>query len=62
MRTASANKISKKKNIFFLQEVFNEKTKDFTIFQKIMLTSYTLMTAFFLFAAIFFVLTKGFKY
>jgi len=52
----------KSKRNFYLQNFFYEKTKDFNLFQKIMLVSYLLMTTFFLLSTMFFILTKGFKY
>ncbi len=45
-----------------IQEYFHEKAAGLNLFEKVMLTLYSLMTLFFLFSAVFFVLTKGFKY
>lgn len=45
-----------------IQEYLHEKAEGLNIFEKVMLTLYSLMTLFFLFSAVFFVLTKGFKY
>jgi len=43
-----------------IQEFFNEKTEGLNLFQKIALTLYTLTTLFFLFAALYIAISKGF--
>lgn len=45
-----------------IQEYLQEKAEGLNLFEKVMLTLYSMMTLFFLFSAVFFVLTKGFKY
>lgn len=44
------------------QKYFHEKTEGLNLFEIVMLTLYSLMTVFFLLTAIYFVLTKGFKF
>mgnify|MGYP001158489427 CR=1 FL=1 len=45
-----------------IQEYFQEKAEGLNLFEKVMLTLYSLMTVFFLLSAIFLVITKGFKF
>lgn len=45
-----------------IQEFFHEKAEGLNLFEKVMLILYSLMTMFFLFSAIYLVLTKGFKF
>ena len=45
-----------------VQEYLNEKAEGLNLFEKVMLTLYSVMTMFFLFSAVFLVLTKGFKF
>ncbi len=50
-------------NVFStIQKYIHEKTDGLNLFEKIMLTLYSLMTLFFLLSALYFVFTKGFKY
>lgn len=45
-----------------IQEYVNEKAEGLNLFEKVMLTLYSLMTLFFLFSAVYLVVTKGFKF
>lgn len=45
-----------------IQEYFREKAEGLNLFEKVLLTLYSLMTLFFLFSALYLVLTKGFKF
>ncbi|WP_139957597.1 hypothetical protein [Flavicella sediminum] len=45
-----------------VQSFIAEKGEGLNLFQKVMLSLYVLMTFFFFLSAIYFVLTKGFKY
>lgn len=45
-----------------IQEYLHERAEGLNLFEKVMLTLYSGMTLFFLFAAVFLVLTKGFKF
>lgn len=45
-----------------IQEYLNEKAEGLNLFEKIMLSLYSMMTMFFLFSAVYLVLTKGFKF
>ncbi|MEI6866342.1 hypothetical protein [Flavicella sp.] len=45
-----------------IHEYLNEKAEGLSMFEKIMLTLYSMMTMFFLFSAVYLVLTKGFKF
>ena len=45
-----------------IQEYLHERAEGLNLFEKVMLTLYSLMTMFFLFSAVYLVLTKGFKF
>ncbi|WP_152286876.1 hypothetical protein [Flavicella marina] len=45
-----------------IQEYFQDKAEGLNLFEKVMLILYSSMTLFFLFAALYLVLTKGFKF
>jgi hypothetical protein len=45
-----------------IQSYLNDKAKGLNLFEKIILTLYSIMTMFFLFSAVYLVLTKGFKF
>lgn len=45
-----------------IQEYFHEKAEGLNIFEKVMLSLYSLMTIFFFFSALYLVFTKGFKF
>ncbi|MFC2128097.1 hypothetical protein ACFLRU_06965 [Bacteroidota bacterium] len=45
-----------------IQDFLVEKTDGLNLFQKVMLSLYVLMTLFFFLSAIYFVITKGFKF
>jgi hypothetical protein len=45
-----------------IQEYFHKKAEGLNLFEKVMLTLYSLMTLFFLLSATYLVLTKGFKF
>lgn len=45
-----------------IQEYLHEKGEGLNLFEKVMLTLYSMMTMFFLFSVVYLVLTKGFKF
>jgi hypothetical protein len=54
--------VSRSGFVVAIQEYLNDKTEGLNLFEKLMLFLYSLMTLFFLFSAVYLVLTKGFKF
>lgn len=47
--------------LHLIQDYLNDRAEGLNLFEKIILTLYSMMTMFFLFAAVYLVMTKGFK-
>lgn len=63
METKNYSLTSSKTSVFSgIQNYLIEKSQGLNLFEKVMLSVYTIMTIFFFVATLYFVFTRGFKY